>query len=417
MSERLEKPSEGLPLGDAPGETRKTADPRPHSAVLDALRGIAILGIVLNHAKVGWENSTRNPLSLPMVDTSLLDLYVDLWGPFCLALFFLLSGYLLTWTEGRRASRGNYSLRSYAFRRALRLVPAYYTALALIFLLRITDLLGGPDPTLATTFIYLAVLQSFVPIPPTVMGFDAAYWYLTSEVVFYALLPLLVLKFRSLRQRLALFGVLVATWAVIYATISSMDPDPGGGFVGLLPYYLYGLPITHLWIFVAGVLLRTLVEHLNEKRPGGSWPTLAFSLFAGSLVYMALLPHLPFLQDLWASNKVKDTTSIVSVAAIAFFVAALLGSPILSRILSWRVLGFIGVISYSFYLIHASFILLVGRHVLRSRSVRRLVAQLDGPELWLAFAGYFGFILVGVGILAYLGYRYIESPFLRYKPK
>ncbi len=167
------------------------------------------------------------------------------------------------------------------------------------------------------------------------MGFDAAYWYLTSEVVFYALLPLLVLKIRGLRQRLALFGVLLAVTAAIDIWMMYVDAD--ALVSGYTFFYLYFFPLTHLWIFVAGVLLRMLVEHLDEKRPGGSWPTLAFSLFVGSLVFLALLPYIPLLGDLLTSDRfIIDLTSLTSLAAIPFFAAALLGSPVLSRILSWR---------------------------------------------------------------------------------
>jgi peptidoglycan/LPS O-acetylase OafA/YrhL len=408
LAERLEKSSESkeIPLGSRPDETHKTPDPRSHSVELDALRGIGILGIVATHAIARWDNAIGNPLSVPLSNISLLSFFSVLLGPFCLALFFLLSGYLLSGTEGRRASKGNYTLRSYALRRALRLVPAYYVGLAVSFLL------WPRETTLTDTLLHLSVLQSFWPGSPDT-GFDPAYWYLTSEVVFYALLPILVLKIRGLYPRLALFGALLAL-CVMLDVYAYLNHSAIGGY---LPYYLYVFPLTHLWVFMAGVLLRMLVDHLKERRPGDSWPKLAFSLFAGSLVFLALLPYVPFLGEQLTSGSFLDITSVVFFAAVPFFVAALLGCPVLSRILSWRVLAFVGVISYSFYLIHDTFIMLIGHNVLRSRWVKSLAAQLDGTALWLAFAGYLGFVLVVVTALAYLSYRYIESPFLRIRPK
>ncbi len=414
MAEKLEKPSGELPQGDHSEQIHKTADPRLHSAKLDALRGFAILSVVVAHAKTGWDTGTGKPLSIPLSNTDLLVVYINYWGSIALALFFLLSGYLLTWTEGRRASKGGYSVRSYAFRRALRLLPAYYVALALIIVLHLTDVLKGEGPTFASTLVYLGMLQSFVPISHRDMGFDPAFWSLTPELVFYALLPLLVLKIRGLYGRLALFGVLAAASVMINIYMFTY-PDAGGGFI---PAYLYLFPLTHLWIFIAGVLLRMLVERLEEKRPGGSWPALGFSLFASFLVLLPLLPYLPFLGEwLTSTSRIVDGPSILTLVAALLFVAALLGSPILTRILSWRLLGFVGVISYSLFLLHNTFIDLTQRYVLHSRSIKPLIDRLDGPALWLAFAGYLGAILVVAGALSYLSYRYIESPFLRIKPK
>ena len=412
MGERPGKYPEEPTQSSQPEKIQQTADPRPHSVVLDALRGIALLGIVVTHAKTVWDKSTPNSLSLSLSGIDLFESYTNLWGVFGLTLFFLLSGYLLTWTEGTRASRGNYRLRSYAFRRALRLIPAYYAALAFIFLLRLAGLKAGGDlPTLTHTLVYLGVFQSFWPEPQPSMGFDATYWYLTSEVVFYALLPIVVLKIRGLYGRLVLFGALVAVAAVTDVFIyMSFSAD-----AGFLPYYLGGLPSTHLWIFMAGVLLRTFVERLEVKRPGDSWPTLAFSLFAGSLAFVVLLPFGPLLEV--SHNIGIHPMTVLFFAAFPFFVAAVLGSPVLSRVLSWRLLGFVGVISYSFYLLHTTFLMLAGGLVLRSRLVKPVLKYLHGPELWIAFAGYLGVMLVVIGAIAYLSYRYIESPFLRYKPK
>src|SRR5438270_10795899 len=100
---------------------------------LDALRGIAILGVVMVHATGAWDARIQQPLIIPLLNINLLRVF-DL-GTSGVTLFFLLSGYLLTWTESKRAHKGNYSLRSYAIRRALRLVPAYYVALTLSLLL------------------------------------------------------------------------------------------------------------------------------------------------------------------------------------------------------------------------------------------------------------------------------------------
>ena len=405
MAEGLEKSSGKLTQSPRPEKIQQTPDPRPHSVELDALRGIGVLGIVLTHSIARWDNVTGNALSVPLSNIDILDFFRILLGPFSLMLFFLLSGYLLSGTEGRRASRGNYSLRSYAFRRSLRLVPAYYAALAVNFLL------WPGDHTLTDTLLYLTVLQGFAPeSESTRMAFDPAYWYLTSEIVFYALLPLLVLKIRSLYPRLAIFGGLVAVHLAI-VTYMQMNREVLGETYNR---YLLEFPLTHLWLFMAGVLLRMLVEHLNEKSPEGSRRTVAFLLFLGPLMFLALFPYVSFLGNLMDSNAIVSNI-ITSWLAISFLAGALLGSPVLSRVLSWRLLAFVGMISYSLYLLHGTVLVLARVYVLRL--AKPLLKNLDGVAAWLVFAGYLGGILVVAGAIAYLSFRYIESPFLRYKPK
>ena len=397
MAKRLEKPSGELLPDDRPEKIHQTPDPRPHYVELDALRGIGVLGVVMAHAIARWDNVTDNPLSIPLLNIELSDLFL-LWGSFGVILFFLLSGYLLVGTEGRRASRGNYSLRSYALRRALRLIPAYYFALAVCLLL------WPGTPMLTDTLLHLAVLQSFAP------GFqdsvyDPATWYLTSEVVFYAMLPLLVLKLRSLHARLALFGALLtaslATHAYMFMNAEVLSDT--------YAEYLLRFPLTHLWLFMAGVLLRMLVDHLGEGSPGGSRSTVTFLLFVVPLVLFALFLYVPFTRGLLASGIVG------SLVVIPFFAAAVLGGPVLSRILSWRPLIFVGMISYSLYLLHNTVLMVARTQILPL--AKPLLKQLDGAALWISFAGYAGSVLVVAGAIAYLSYRYIESPFLRYKPK
>ncbi len=408
MAERLEKPSEGLPRSAQPEKVHKTPDPRPHHVELDALRGIGILGVVMAHAVTRWDSVIQKPSNVPLLNIQLSDLFLSLGG-LGLILFFLISGYLLAGTEGRRASKGNYSLRSYALRRALRLIPAYYFALALTFLL-------WPEvPTLMDTLVHVTVLQGLVPVYAHYTAYDHAFWYLTSEVVFYAMLPLLVLKLRGLYPRLVLFGALVAAALTINVYLDAEYRLSSDGTYSTTFEYLHFFPLRHLWLFGVGVLLRMLVEHLKERNLGGSRPTVAFLLSVGPLVLLALFLCIPFIRGLLVSGSPLISQMVTESLVIPFFTAAVLGSPVLSRILSWRLLGFVGVISYSLFLLHNTVLMVARTQVLPL--VKPLLKQLDGIALWLAFAGYLGSVLIVCGAVAYLSYRYIESPFLRYKPK
>lgn len=181
-------------------------------------------------------------------------------------MFFLLSGYLLTWTEEKRARRGSYRMLSYAKRRAFRLIPAYYASIALIVVL------WPSDPSLGSIAIHLTFLQGFFPDYPE--GLNSVVWSLTPEVVFYLALPFLVLKLRKAWQRLAILGALVAVSLVTRLLMSgealSLLPVLGDSLSGTRMYFF---PTTFLYLFLVGMLVeRTEVTNGGLCAGGIHWP-------------------------------------------------------------------------------------------------------------------------------------------------
>ncbi len=96
------------------------------------------------------------------------------------------------------------------------------------------------------------------------------------------------------------------------------------------------------------------------------------------------------------------------------FVCAVLGSPVLKPVLKWWPLGFVGKISYSLYLLHGLVIFAVATYVL---PVVLWFAGQSSLMIWAAFVTYTFVVLAVAGAIAYLSFRYIESPFMRIKPK
>lgn len=402
-SEDRNSPPRQPPTDTLKGEIHETPDPRVHYAEIDALRGIAIFGVVFTHLATFWLWGTRETMNLPLADASLLDLL--LMGYLGVPLFFLLSGYLLTWTEEKRARRGTYSTLSYVKRRALRLVPAYYAATALVVLLWPTS------PSLGDVALVLTFLHGFKPSFP--VGLDPAVWSLTPEIVFYAILPLLVLKFRGLRQRLAIFGILFAlslgTRLLMANGAFDALPLVGDAMKGNRMYFY---PTTLLYLFLAGVLLRMMVERIDDGRWRAGWRSHASSAAAMvSVATVALLPYLFIREGLPRSPLALVAEGMV----VLFFMSALLGSPVLKPLLAWRPLTFVGEISYSLFLLHMTVIFLSARYLLFN--LRPWFPEQSDPVVWAAFAGYAVAVLAVAIPLSYLSYRYIESPFLRRKPK
>ena len=401
-------PVEGVPEAAEP-KTMHTSDTRDHLVGLDALRGIAIWAVVMHHLLSRWRGSV-GPVEVPFLGWDAVEALHFMPG---VPLFYLLSGYLLTWTEGKRAERGNYSLRSYAMRRVLRLVPAYYVAIVVV-------LLVWPKPTSFWDLVsHLTFTHGFTPAYARTMS--PAFWSLTPEVVFYAMVPLLVLKLTRLWQRLALFVVLflvaLPTRLLVLENAGLRDENTYGVFN---PFQFYAsFPTTLLYLFVAGVLMRVMVEKLNERERPPRWqPYVAFALFVPSALWIVTTPGLGFLrlESLGQTFVWIQSLLIQDVTLFAFFAAALLGAPILRTLLGWKPLAFLGLISYSMFVFHQTVLLLVNSYILRTDAVQDWVAQGE-LNLWIGFVGFIVGIFAISGVISYLGYRYIESPFLRIKPK
>lgn len=375
-----------------------TPDPRAHRAEIDALRGIAIIGVVLCHITASWTLAGGEPLILPLLGADLLELMR--YGSFGVSLFFLLSGYLLGGTEGKRAKRGGgYSLRSYTARRALRLVPAYYFSIVIICLLWPAEVSGVSVANVLWHASFLHALS-----PEAVFTLDGVYWSLTAEVAFYLLLPFFVLKLPGTGARVGLLIslALLSLGTRVYMTLAGFDaPD----YYPTDPafWYLYFLPTTHFYLFIAGMLLGTMA---GRMRAGRSRRRFALVLFASSAVGFVVFPY---AARGYGEVLQSPLAMLVDLLVAAFFASALLGAPVLRGILAWRPLVRVGTVSYSLFLLHNTVLVLLTGHYLGYFII--MLAP------WLAFFAYACLIFAVAGVFSYLSYRYVESPFLRYKPR
>ena len=172
-----------MPLVLTPRAARATVTPPPPSArhlpALDGLRGCAVLMVMLFH----FTSALSHPVSLG--GAAVRKLFSGGWVG--VDLFFVLSGYLITGIlfdakgaddegEGRRASPRRYFGAFYG-RRALRIFPLYYGALALLFVVVPAALsLAGRAPSaeyaelVRTQGWFWSYLVNYVAIHPDPYG-------------------------------------------------------------------------------------------------------------------------------------------------------------------------------------------------------------------------------------------------------
>ncbi|WP_166396416.1 acyltransferase family protein [Rubrobacter marinus] len=350
------------------------------------MRGLAVLKVVLAHVAGQWAALVGLPLVVPFLG---FDVVKGLQlGPGGVFLFFFLSGYLLTRVEEGRKERGPYRMRSYFARRALRILPAYYLALAVVWLLWPKETTGWD---LLTHAFFVHTL-----FPETTASADPVMWSLASEVAWYLILPfVIVLVPRWWQRALLLVGLLVGGRA-IYVHAMAATPGPEGEL------YANHLPTTHLYLFAGGMLLAMLVGRFGER------PALATALTPPAAVYLFGYPY--FGAEVAAAIHVPAWL-LVDLSMAAFFFAAVAGSRILRPVLSFAPFRFVGTISYSLFLLHQTVLVLLAS----SWSAEFEAWATSSP--WLAFSCALAAILALSIPVAYLSHRFVERPFLERKPK
>jgi peptidoglycan/LPS O-acetylase OafA/YrhL len=167
-----------------------------HLPALDGLRMIAVAMVILYH--VGYE---KIPADLGV------------------SLFFVLSGFLITWLLLKEhAKTGTVSLKTFYLRRVFRLLPAYYVflgvALAIYYGRSHSATPTRTDIILPSLLYYTNYFNAFHDHPPTPVSHT---WSLAVEEQFYLLWPLVFGFFitrggRAVARFLAISIGLVLAW-------------------------------------------------------------------------------------------------------------------------------------------------------------------------------------------------------------
>jgi peptidoglycan/LPS O-acetylase OafA/YrhL len=296
--------------------------PQAVRADIQFLRGIAVLAVVLYHARL-----------------------IPLKGGFLgVDMFFVISGYLITGNILKSLGEGRFSFSEFYLRRAFRLLPAAYCTLALCTLAAIWVL---PSDQWADYTKQVAGAISFTAnmVLPMQSGyFETAaelkpllhIWSLSLEEQYYLILPAILVLTRP-RWHAALLGLLTISSLVLCAVMVQ------AAFVyWRLPMIdsrqaaFYLLP-TRAWELLLGSLLAwaTLHQHVPILPP---WTRRAA---AGLLVLLFVAPTDPVHPRVDAMLVVFATT--IALAGSAEWLPKGALTQAVARVGDW---------SYSFYLIH-----------------------------------------------------------------
>jgi peptidoglycan/LPS O-acetylase OafA/YrhL len=309
---------------------------------LDGLRGIAALAVFGVHVWIYQLPSTVEVRRHNLGELLLFECRV------AFVAFFVLSGYLL-FRPFVRASLGAAppaAIGSYLVRRAARIMPAYYVALAgTLLLIGMSGGVAGRAVSARDLPLFLVFSQNYTP--ETLLKLNAATWTLAVEMAFYLLLPLVALLglkacFGNMRRHVALLAGLAAAgiaWNLV-------DFELGWGTVAshsapsFLPY------------FACGMFVALLVERRRASGAGrlGARASVLLAVAAAGMVVANGYWHIEGDPAGFAMETFADFPAAAAFAAV--IAAITLGTGTGVGWLGVRPLAWFGRISYGFYLWH-----------------------------------------------------------------
>jgi peptidoglycan/LPS O-acetylase OafA/YrhL len=390
----------------------------PRFALMDSLRGIAVLGIIVFHV---------TSITGAYDGGGVSGAYAVL-GNQAPVLFFVLSGFLLyrPFVAAHADGRPMPSVARYVRRRVLRIVPAYWVALTVLAIVPgVVGVFSGD------WWRYYFFLQGYSQ--RTVNGGIPTAWTLTVEVGFYVLLPLWALLLRRA-------GQLAGSQRWLATELWMLVPVAAGGLVVQVAAsrlrvssLLATTPLGEcVWLTLGMALAVVSVD--DQRRPQSR---RSVSLAAGSpavcwiagiacLAGLTVVLHPGNVFQIVASLHQRQPYgrtlgAILLTAGVATFLIApaAFGSDrggIPRRVLAWRPLAALGLISYGVYLYH----LTLAEVIAESSDPAHFSAAglgLDAHVHHLITPLLFVSTLAASAVAATVSYRVVELPFLRLKER
>jgi len=267
------------------------------------------------------------------------------FGSLGVTFFFVLSGFVLTWSWSERTDRG-----TFYFRRFARIYPLHLLALLLaipVFYRVVAD----PDSPwikpldIGILLLSLVVLQGWSRDPTVLFSGNPAAWTLTVEAFFYAMHPFAIAPLRRLRLRGTLIvAVSVVALAFLFRALIIAVPATG---LGGWPW-----PLAHFHEFALGMCI-AWAYRLGWRLRLSPWIWIGLLFAYASLLLVLRRPETQAIANL-AGGYVTEIVTVLFALLIAS--VATLDIEGRSGWAASRPLVALGEWSFAFYLVHATLI-------------------------------------------------------------
>jgi peptidoglycan/LPS O-acetylase OafA/YrhL len=352
-----------------PGDQAVVEPPplHPRFPLTVGLRAMAAIAIIIGHAWFFTDGFGGFTTSLP-------NRLVVRWDG-VVAIFFMLSAFLLyrPMIANRAGGPAPPTTSAYAWRRFLRLYPAYWVALTILAIF--PGLWGAFSHNWwafysLTDFLDVNHLHSVCPAGEEFRCGLPQSWTLGIDLTFYVILPLYLLMTAMLTRGRGVLAWLRIELAVA-ATLSVASLALGGAPFDLRQqaWFRYSFAGNFYW-FGIGLAVAVVSVYYSNRR---AWPRpLRFIAdhpglcwLGGFGVYMVtvlLFSDAPFVFS-FNNSEYLWMNIIQGLGGLLFFLPAVFGNPnrgLPARILGHPVMMWIGVISYGLLLWHGTVAVMLG---------------------------------------------------------
>lgn len=329
---------------------------RWHLGYLDSLRGIAVLAVVMVHS------SMRDNIQIPLSETLRK---VTGTGQRGVALFFIVSAFTLFLSHDNRKDETTPTL-NFFIRRFFRLAPMMYIGMTVTYLFLRQYM--GTGLGIAASALFVGGFHPLSISAGTLGG-----WSIADEAIFYACLPFLFARIKSLNTVLWWLAAGIVSGVLLSRVLCHIFPQYADyfqffSFTAEYPIFIMG---------IAGYFVWKELLQFAEKRKQIS---IMFLIVAAAF-YKSLLPFK------YATLYQESLVALLLLLALALHPWALFVNP---------VTRFIGKISYSIYILHFFPCIYLQRSVSGSPLTRFLLC-------------FWGTLAVTVP-LAYITWHWIEEP-------
>ncbi len=337
-------------------------------------------------------------------------------GAFGVAAFFVLSGYLLSRPFWLAIDSGEPmpSLRTYALRRAARILPGFWLALTVTFLLSFT-VLGFPfDGILLLRYLSgLFLVSGFHWLTWFPVEFNGPLWSIGAEIISYAALPICLLlmfrlPFRGWAARLVWLVIVAAVVGLQFVALRVLQPDAFqrgwefgtvGGAKFWWPNYS---PFGFYAIFAIGALAAGVQVQIARLRSG--WFDL-LALAGLALAIGSMAWFFPVAEGFGLANIPYGFPWFP--LGVALILISVPSSAALYRITEIAPIAYVARVSFGIYVWHY-FLMEIVRVLWQPRYVYWGMINV-GAWAWISFA-----VVVLSFFIATLSYALLEEPIIRW---
>jgi peptidoglycan/LPS O-acetylase OafA/YrhL len=345
---------------------------------IDAMRALAVSAVILFHFK--W---------LP-------------FGWIGVDLFFVISGFLIGGIIIDKVNAGQFSMIEFYRNRALRILPIYYTAIALCYLFKAssTKLDSVALNSIATAALFLQTSGPY--FFPTQFVVDPSYipggsWSLVVEETFYIFSPVLLIFLLAIFPKIldvAKILVIIALAAIpirLYMTKDFAYDDSNWHFANFIQFH------SRYDELLAGIICAILVRSIPELRRWSQGFVVASAVLA-SIFLAFIVSHPIYLKN--PQMLTRDTVWLPTLlgAVCAVSVLGFYWMPVKTKVIIA-----LARLSYPLYLMH----------ILLEEVVKQASSLMELASKYMGINAINLIIMVLSIILSWLLSLTIEYPFIR----